>query len=69
MKLIPEWKKAPRMFSMQAMGLAIAIQGAWEVLPNSMLSSLPDSWVRVISVTLLVLGIIGRLVEQKKVRE
>ena len=68
MKLIDNWKKSPGMFSMQAMGLAVAIQGAWEALPSEMLASIPDSWVRVLTIVLLVLGIIGRLVDQPKVK-
>lgn len=67
MKLIPEWKKSLRMFSVQAMVLAGAIQGAWSFLPPEMVASIPDGWVRVITITLLVLGVIGRLVVQPKV--
>lgn len=67
MKLIPEWRKALRMFSVQAMGLAGAIQAAWVLLPPEMVASFPDGWVRAVTVALLVLGVVGRLVEQPKV--
>ena len=69
MQLIPEWKKCLRMFSVQAMTLAVAIQGAWAFLPPDMLASIPDNWVQAITITLLVLGVIGRLVDQPKVRD
>lgn len=65
--LIPEWKKCLRMFSVQAMGVAGAIQAAWVFLPPEMVASIPADWVRAITIALLVLGIVGRLVEQPKV--
>lgn len=69
MKLINEWKKCWRMFSIQAMLLATAIQGAWVFIPPEMQATLPEGWVRVITIGLLVLGIVGRLVVQPKVSE
>lgn len=69
MTLIPEWRKCLRMFSVQAMVLATAIQGAWAFIPPEMQATVPEGWVRVITVVLLVLGVIGRLVVQPKVSE
>lgn len=69
MKLVKEWRACWRMFSVQAMVLAGAIQGAWVFLPPEMIASIPAEWVRVITVVLLVLGVVGRLVQQEKVRE
>ncbi|CAM5521645.1 DUF7940 domain-containing protein [Eoetvoesiella caeni] len=67
MKLIPEWKKCLRMFSVQAMLIAGSIQGAWLALPVAWQSSFPEPWVRGITIAVLVLGAIGRLVQQPKV--
>jgi len=67
MKLIPQWKRAFRMFSVQAMVLAGAIQAAWVALPADMMDAIPDPWVRGITIAFLVLGVIGRLVDQPKV--
>lgn len=67
MKLVPEWRRAWRMFSIQAMVLAGAIQAAWAALPPEMMQSIPDPWMRGITLTLLALGIIGRLVDQPAV--
>ena len=67
MKLIPEWRRCARMFSVQAMVLAGAIQGAWVVLPTEMQATVPDEWLRVITLALMVLGVVGRLVVQPKV--
>ena len=67
MKLIPQWKKALRMFSVQAMVLAGAIQGAWVALPHEMKASISDDWMRYITIALMVAGVIGRLVVQPTV--
>lgn len=65
-KLIDEWRKAWKWFSVQAMGLAIAIQGAWAAVPDSLQSAVPHSIVTGVTMALLVLGIAGRLVDQAK---
>ncbi len=67
MKLISNWRRCWRMFSVQAMVLAGAIQAAWVALPPEMMASIPDPWMRGITISLLALGIIGRLVDQPKV--
>lgn len=69
MRLIDDWQKAWRMFSVQSMVAAGAIQGAWVFLPPEMIASIPDGWVRAITVALLALGVIGRLVRQSSVDE
>lgn len=68
MKLVSEWRKAWRMFSVQAMLVASAIQGAWEFIPPDLKDQIPAGWVHWITVALLVFGIAGRLIEQPKVR-
>lgn len=67
MQLIPEWKKCLKMFSVQAMLIAGAIQGAWIALPAAWQASFPEPWVRGITIAVLVLGAVGRLVQQPKV--
>ena len=64
MNLIPEWKKAHRMLSVQAMALATAIQGIWPTIPVDLKSTLPSNLVHWVSIALLVAGIFGRLVDQ-----
>lgn len=66
-QLIPQWKRCWRMFSVQAMVLAGALQAAWAALPPEMMETIPEPWVRGITITLLVLGVIGRLVVQPTV--
>ncbi|MDY0271907.1 MAG: hypothetical protein RBR37_05305 [Advenella sp.] len=69
MKLVPEWKRCLRMFSVQAMILAGAVQGAWASLPDEMKATVSDDWLRYGTIALMVLGVIGRLVAQSSVDE
>jgi hypothetical protein len=64
MKLIPEVRKAWRFISVQAMALAMAMLGAWEVLPDDLKAGIPHAVVTWTAVALLVLGVAGRLVQQ-----
>lgn len=64
MRLVDDFKQGWRWFSVQAMALALAIQGAWEVIPDDMKASIPPALVTYTTLGLLVLGIVGRLVKQ-----
>jgi hypothetical protein len=64
MKLVSNAKSAWRWFSVQAMALAGALQGAWLALPPDMQERVPGDIVDALTVSVLVLGIIGRLVDQ-----
>ena len=68
MKLIANWKKAWRMLSVQAMTLAGAVQGGWLFIPSDMRSSIPESTVQMVTLSLLGLGVVGRLVDQPKTK-
>jgi hypothetical protein len=65
MKFVDDVRQAWRWFSVQAMVLAGALQVAWEVLPPDMKASIPDNYVRWITLGLLSLGVAGRLVKQE----
>lgn len=67
MKPVKNWRRCWRMFSVQAMVLAGAIQGAWVVLPPEMKAVVSDDWLRYITITLMVAGVVGRLVVQDRV--
>ena len=64
MKLVDDAKQAWKWFSMQAMVWALAVQGAWEVLPPEMKAGVPPQAVTWITFALLGMGIVGRLVKQ-----
>ena len=65
--LIPNWRRAWRMLSVQCMTLAAAIQGTWPLMPEDMKATLHPSVVHWVSLALLIAGIAGRLVQQPKV--
>jgi len=64
MKLVENAKQAWRWFSVQAMALAVAIQGAWMFIPDDMKASIPKGVVEGVTIALLVLGVAGRVVKQ-----
>ncbi len=64
MKLVDDAKQAYKWFSMQAMGLAIALQGGWAAVPDNLKQYISPKTVTSITIVLLVLGVIGRLVKQ-----
>jgi hypothetical protein len=65
-RLVAEWRSAWRWFSLQAMALTAAIQAAWATIPDDLKQHFPARLVTVVSVGLLLLGIGGRLVKQRK---
>ena len=69
MKLIDNATKAWRMFSMQAMGLALVVQAVWVELPADLRDSLDSTTVRYITIGLLIAGVFGRLVKQDAIHE
>lgn len=66
-RFIDEARSWWKMFSIHAMAAAIAIQGAWDAAPPSMVAGLPAGIVQKVTIVLLVLGILGRLVKQDSV--
>ena len=64
MKLIDNAGRAWRFFSVQAMAVAGAMQAAWVSMPEDLKARVPADLVDVLTVGILVLGIVGRLVDQ-----
>lgn len=64
MRLIANWRKAPRMFSVQALAVIAALPAAWLAIPDEAKAMIPAQWVPWISTGLAVAGLIGRLVDQ-----
>ena len=64
MKLVKDAKRAWRWYSLQAMTIAAAIQGAWLALPPDMLKAVPDWAVQAATGALLLSGVVGRLIDQ-----
>ena len=53
-------------FSVQAMALAAAVQGAWAAFSDDLKQNVPHWLVTALTLALLAAGIMGRLVRQKK---
>ena len=64
MKLIPNWRKAWRMFSFQADAIPVAVAAVWGLMPNEWRNSVPQEWLLYGAITFFILGMVGRLVEQ-----
>jgi hypothetical protein len=69
LQLIENAGKWWRMFSVQAMGIAMALQGAWATVPDDLKAPLPPTLVNWVSIGLLLFGIVGRLVQQPAVSQ
>ena len=66
MRLVTQWRRAWRWFSIQAMALAAMLQAAWAALPDDMRAHLPGRQIAAVTMTLLLLGIGGRLLKQRR---
>ena len=66
MKLVSDWKRAYRWFSVQAMAISVALLGAWEIMPSDLKAELPELYTRGAAIVLLLAGLAGRLVKQGK---
>lgn len=64
MKLVDNAGKAWTWFSVQAMALAGALQGAWLAMPPDLQARVPAEWVDALTMAILALGIVGRVVKQ-----
>ena len=64
MKLVPDAHRAWRWFSVQAMILATAIQGAWVFIPPDLKARVGDDMASIVTGAILALGVVGRLVLQ-----
>lgn len=64
MKLVDDAKQAWRWFSVQMPAINTAFLLTWANLPERFQSALPVPWVIAIAVALLVLGVVGRLIDQ-----
>lgn len=64
MKLVPDAGNWWRWFSIQAMVLASALQGAWLFVPDDLRTGIPEWLAQTITVVILLAGVVGRVVDQ-----
>lgn len=66
MKLVENWKRCYKWFSVQAMTLSSAALAGWNALPDDMRQAFDTKWIMIGASVLLVLGVFGRLIDQEK---
>jgi hypothetical protein len=69
MTLIPNIKQAWKMFSIQAQTINAALLVSWQSLPATFQTILPVQYLIGIAITLLVLGIVGRVIQQDAIKQ
>lgn len=65
-KLVSDWRKSWKWFSMQAMVVSTAILSTWALLPADLKAKLPEDVGLVAAILALGAGMVGRLVDQGK---
>lgn len=65
MKLVPQWQNAWKWFSVHALVLAGVLPATWCQLPESWRAIVPVGWVATATAITSILGVIGRLADQK----
>lgn len=65
MRLIPEWRSAWRMFSVQVLVLIGALTAFWQELPPEIVALLPAEIRHWVITGLALAGLVGRLIDQR----
>lgn len=63
-KLIDDWKRGWKFISVHCMILSQAVLGAWMALPDEMKTAVKIEYVASAAIALLVMGTVGRFVDQ-----
>lgn len=64
LRLVQNWRRFMKWYSMHSMLLTIALLGAWAALPAKMQDAFSPMEIKLMAIALLVLGVGGRLVDQ-----
>ena len=64
MKFVDDAAQCWRWISMKMMVLGSALQATWMYTPDDMKASLPANWINGLTLAVLLIGILGRLVDQ-----
>lgn len=65
LRLVPDWKDAWRWLSMHAMGWSAALLLTWTQLPPALQAAMPAWLTDAVVVAVLLLGMVGRLIDQR----
>lgn len=64
MQLVDDWKNVTKWWSTRAMATAIAMQGAWMMIPNDLKAQVPQWLSTTVVIVVLALGFGGRMIKQ-----
>ena len=64
-RVVSDWRRAWKWLSIQIPALNLAFLATWSVLPQKFQDALSTTWVMGIAAGLIVLGVAGRLIDQK----
>lgn len=64
-QLVADWRRARTWLSVKCMALAAALQSTWLFVPDDMKTSVPAGLVGKVTLGLLLLGLLGRLLQQE----
>lgn len=65
MKLIPEWRKAVKFFSVQANIIGAALASTYGLMYPQLRESIPPQWMAGVTAVVFVAGIICRIISQQ----
>jgi hypothetical protein len=63
--LIPDWRDAWKWLSVHALIVTGALPAVWESLPHDWREAIPATWLAVVTVITAVVGVYGRLLDQR----
>ncbi|WP_313689789.1 hypothetical protein [Pantoea sp.] len=66
MRLVDDWKRCWRWFSIHCLTLAGVIPATWATLPDDLKSHIPAEYMGTVTAVVALCGVIGRLVDQRK---
>ncbi len=66
MQIVENWRSAWRWYSVNCPAMAVALLSTWTALPAEMQATFTPDELKVSAISLIVLGIGGRFIDQKK---
>ena len=65
MRLIPDWRRAWRWFSVQTLAILAVLPMVWAQMPPEIKAYVPATWGWAVFMFIALGGIAGRLIDQK----
>ena len=69
LQLVENWRQARKWASVKCMALAGVLQTAWLAVPDEIKATIPPGLVGKVTIGLLVLGLMGRLLQQTETQK